>query len=503
MSPRHVVVDGSNIATEGRSLPSLQQLDDAVREFLAENPDDVVTVVVDASFGHRIDSSEQRAFDEAESAGEIVSPPAGAIGRGDAFLLRIADKTGATVLSNDSFQEFHGEYDWLFEKGRLIGGKPVPAVGWIFTPRSPVRGPKSREAVKEAKRKKPAGSADGDDSATTEEAPILPAKNKGRGRKSVERAIATATEEAVDPEDKSKRRRRRKGGTPPAEPVNEPMVFLQFVADHKLGDTVVGEVDSFSSHGAFVTVGLTLCYVPLQAMGDPPPRSAREVMARNERVNFVVQAFDPPRRGVELALPAFAHVAGAPTEETVEAEIGAATAEAVEAEPVSKPASRRGRPRASMGAAAEEAAVKVEPEPLLATAAGFRRNTRTTLPPAAERRERPAPPTRARPTKKQAAPAKKAVAAKKAEAVAKPAKKKAGRTASEAPAKPAKKKAAAAAAAPTKPAEATKKAGRASKKAAVKKVAGPAKAPAAAAKKTSAKPKGASRGVKKSAAARS
>ena len=60
--------------------------------------------------------------------GEVVSPPAGAIGRGDAFLLRIAEKTGATVLSNDSFQEFHGEHEWVFERGRLIGGKPVPGV---------------------------------------------------------------------------------------------------------------------------------------------------------------------------------------------------------------------------------------------------------------------------------------------------------------------------------------------------------------------------------------
>src|SRR5579871_3399527 len=146
MSGRHVVVDGSNIATEGRTVPSLRQLDEAVREFLSENPQDTVTVVVDASFGHRIDPKEQKAFEEAEAAGEIVSPPAGAIGRGDAFLLRIADKTGATVLSNDSFQEFHGEHPWLFEKGRLIGGKPVPGVGWIFTPRTPVRGPKRREA---------------------------------------------------------------------------------------------------------------------------------------------------------------------------------------------------------------------------------------------------------------------------------------------------------------------------------------------------------------------
>ena len=154
MAPRHVVVDGSNVATEGRSTPSLGQLDEAVREFLGENPTDIVSVVVDASFGHRIDPSERAMFEEAEAAAELVSPPAGAIGRGDAFLLRIAEKTGATVLSNDSFQEFHGDHAWLFDKGRLIGGKPVPGVGWIFTPRTPVRGPKSREAVKEAKRVK-------------------------------------------------------------------------------------------------------------------------------------------------------------------------------------------------------------------------------------------------------------------------------------------------------------------------------------------------------------
>ncbi|HYA45380.1 MAG TPA: hypothetical protein VED59_07220, partial [Acidimicrobiales bacterium] len=109
MPARHVVVDGSNIATEGNSLPRLKQLDEAVREFLVESPGDIVTVVVDASFGHRVDPSERERFEQAEAAGEIVSPPAGAIGRGDAFLLRIADKVNAVVLSNDSFQEFHGE----------------------------------------------------------------------------------------------------------------------------------------------------------------------------------------------------------------------------------------------------------------------------------------------------------------------------------------------------------------------------------------------------------
>src|SRR5215210_3084973 len=152
MAEKHIVVDGSNIATEGRTMPSLNQLDDAVQAFIAEHPRDRVTVVVDATFGHRIDASEREQFEEGVLAGELISPPAGAIGRGDAFVLQIADKAGATVLSNDSFQEFHGQYEWLFHEGRLIGGKPVPHVGWIFMLRTPVRGPLSRRAVRDAKK---------------------------------------------------------------------------------------------------------------------------------------------------------------------------------------------------------------------------------------------------------------------------------------------------------------------------------------------------------------
>jgi hypothetical protein len=164
MAPSYAVVDGSNIATEGRSVPSLAQLDDAVRQFQAEFPGTEVIVVVDATFGHRIDPSERKAFDEAVAHAELVSPPAGAVGRGDAFLLRVAERVGAQVLSNDSFQEFHAEHPWLFDEGRLIGGKPVPGVGWIFTPRSPVRGVRSRAALsvsaaKTAKSSKAAKSA--------------------------------------------------------------------------------------------------------------------------------------------------------------------------------------------------------------------------------------------------------------------------------------------------------------------------------------------------------
>ena len=61
--PEHVVVDGSNIATEGRSQPSLLQLREAVAAFAAEHPSAKLSIVVDATFGHRIDPSEVADWD--------------------------------------------------------------------------------------------------------------------------------------------------------------------------------------------------------------------------------------------------------------------------------------------------------------------------------------------------------------------------------------------------------------------------------------------------------
>ncbi|MEW6155583.1 MAG: hypothetical protein AB1673_16595, partial [Actinomycetota bacterium] len=323
MAERYVVVDGSNIATEGRDIPSLAQLDEAVRAFMAERAsDEEVIVVVDATFGHRIDPREKAEFEQAERAGELVSPPAGAVGRGDAFLLQVADRTNAVVLSNDSFQEFHAEYQWLFDDGRLIGGKPVPRVGWFFTPRTPVRGPKSREVTRAAKK-----------------ARKTVVKRAAVAEGPVAEAIAEATAEAISPdsggaangdsggdgdgEGRSGKKRARRRRSKPVGAVNDPLPFIQFIADHPLGSSVEGEVEGFTSHGAFVMVGQARCYVPLSALGDPAPRTAKGILRRTEVRTFVVQALDPPRRGIELALPEVARVAGAPTEETVEADMGA------------------------------------------------------------------------------------------------------------------------------------------------------------------------------------
>jgi hypothetical protein len=401
------VVDGSNLATEGRTLPSLQQLDEAVRAYAEEDPDSRVTVVVDASFEHRIDESERETLREAMLNGEVVSPPAGAIGRGDAFVLRIAERTGAIVLSNDSFQEFHGQHPWLFDEGRLIGGKPVPGVGWIFTPRLPIRGPKSRAATAEKRSKSDPESApakaaelaraakrvakrapkkaapvvpttwpitptappppprgrqpapvDPDLSSAIDEAvaealhpptPVkvakavkvakTPAKKKaapskksattkkaapskkatvkkvtkkaGAKKAAVKKAApakkSTAKRSGVERSEEHPVAKRRQSTPPPA--VNEPLSFITFVATYPVGTIVEGEVVSFTSHGAMVDVALPdggslHCYIPLSAMGDPPPIKARQMLTKGEVRPFVLSSLDPPRRVAELSLPA-------------------------------------------------------------------------------------------------------------------------------------------------------------------------------------------------------
>ena len=326
--PHHVVVDGSNLATEGRTAPSLKQLNEAVLAYMAEDPEALLTVVVDATFGHRIDPNEVTEFDEAVSNNELVAPPAGAIGRGDAFVLSIAHKVNADILTNDSYQEFHAQYDWLFDEGRLIGGKPVPHIGWVFVKRLPVRGPMSRKVTSEAKRK---GSSAGSSTSS----------GRGRGRSADDGTVRVGSPEANLPmpvpkspppraaakveavtEAPAKAGRGRGGrgrdaerapkaavaapevaATVNASTVNDLLSFLTFIERHPAGTSVNAIVDHYSSHGAYVRIGDMVGYVPLRLMADPAPRSAREFMKVGESVTLIVESFVPTKRSVDLAIP--------------------------------------------------------------------------------------------------------------------------------------------------------------------------------------------------------
>ena len=281
--------------------------------FIEEHPDALITVVVDATFGHRIDKKEVKAFDDAVANNELVTPPAGAVGRGDAFVLSIANKAKAGILSNDSFQEFHGDYGWLFEPGRLIGGKPVPHVGWVFVERLPVRGPKSRQSVKDAKQSaRPASTR----AATRHRIAV--------GGSAAAGPVGAASRPGADGQGEGQARGRRDGGgrrrgrrrrwtTVPQqasrEAVNGLLPFLDFVERHPIGTGCTVVVESYASHGAYARAGDVLVYVPLRLMGDPPPRSARAALKIGEAVAVVIVGYVPERRSIDAALVSAGDVA--------------------------------------------------------------------------------------------------------------------------------------------------------------------------------------------------
>jgi hypothetical protein len=114
---------------------------------------------------------------------------------------------------------------------------------------------------------------------------------------------------AGDPGGNSGRRggRQQKQRSTPPPAVNEPLTFINFVAAVPVGSTIEGEVVSFTSHGAMVDVplpggGAMHCYIPLTAMGTPPPTKARQVLKKGEVRPFVLAGLDPPRRVAELAI---------------------------------------------------------------------------------------------------------------------------------------------------------------------------------------------------------
>ena len=372
---KHVVIDGSNIATEGRDTPSLAQLDEAVRAFIEEYAPEVVTVVVDATFPNRIDAKERRTYEDAVAANELVTPPAGAIGRGDAFVLQIARKADAAILSNDSFQEFHGDYPWLFEPGRLIGGKPVPQVGWVFMERVPVRGPASRRSVSEARK-------------------AIKVTKASKARKATKATKAAATETGAPKRRRADRAATGDGTTDAApaaipstagvdasddgqgestnrlakdvSPYNEALPFIEFIADHPVGSEVEATVERFSSHGAYVLTGDARGYVPLRNLAQPAPRSAREVLNLGETRRFVVIAIDAPRRGIDLALPGVVAVpagSGAPVAEQVVEALGMGDASAPAKARAATKATAAVNRTSTKRSATKKAAAKKSPAP--------------------------------------------------------------------------------------------------------------------------------------------
>lgn len=293
---KHIIVDGSNIATEGRTEPSLAQLEEAVQALMEEYKSAKISVIVDATFGHRIAKKERAEFETAIANNELVAPPAGAVGRGDAFILAIADKANASILSNDSYQEFHGKYKWLFDEGRLIGGKPVPLVGWVFVERLPVRGPTSRRSVRTGKVVKKDPPMASPEASKPMPIPKTPPPNarSARPQKAEQPQKSARPMKAAQPQ---------KAAKAPVAMANDIVPYLEFVEKHPAGTKVKAVVQSYAANGVTVRMGDIAGYVPLRNMANPMPRSARDVFKIGDAVTLMVSGYTPARRSVDLGVP--------------------------------------------------------------------------------------------------------------------------------------------------------------------------------------------------------
>lgn len=143
---RPIVVDGSNLAWIGRSprrareyedgdIPSYAQLCAAIDALHRRYPDADLHIVVDATLRHRVAPLEREILTAALNKGEIIQPPAGTEGKGDALVAAIAEDLDALIVTNDNYVELQHRHPWLRESDRVLGASCSKGT-WIFTPRT-------------------------------------------------------------------------------------------------------------------------------------------------------------------------------------------------------------------------------------------------------------------------------------------------------------------------------------------------------------------------------
>jgi hypothetical protein len=109
-----VILDGSNIAWEEKSLsnkPQINNIEAMINRLSRANFKKIVTVA-DAALRYQID--EQKKLDKLVKDGAMKMLPARV--DGDKFILRLAEEENAMIVSNDMFKEFRETAPWIDER---------------------------------------------------------------------------------------------------------------------------------------------------------------------------------------------------------------------------------------------------------------------------------------------------------------------------------------------------------------------------------------------------
>lgn len=113
MAKQVIVVDGANVAWEEQTKDGQPKVSNivAMRQKLEEEGFDPI-IIIDASLRHHVDDPGQ--LESLIDNQRIRQSPAGT--EADYFVLEIAKQQDANAVSNDMFEKYRDDHDWIWER---------------------------------------------------------------------------------------------------------------------------------------------------------------------------------------------------------------------------------------------------------------------------------------------------------------------------------------------------------------------------------------------------
>ncbi len=113
MASNVILVDGANVAWAEQTKDDKPKVSNivAMRQTLEKEGYDPI-IIIDASLRHDIDDPNQ--LEALIDNQHVRQSPAGA--EADFFVLETAQQQNARVVSNDTFEKYRDNYDWIWER---------------------------------------------------------------------------------------------------------------------------------------------------------------------------------------------------------------------------------------------------------------------------------------------------------------------------------------------------------------------------------------------------
>lgn len=147
-----IIVDGSNLVGDFRHAERMYRLDSGIRALKSKYPEATVIPIVDNGFQGAIGDKDEGVWRKIRNQHGIQRTPQGVRGRGDFLIHELASQQisagqDVVIVSNDAFRDWHDEYPWITDPGRIIGHSYIKALKqWTFIERGDIVGEANRRS---------------------------------------------------------------------------------------------------------------------------------------------------------------------------------------------------------------------------------------------------------------------------------------------------------------------------------------------------------------------